>query len=252
MTKKKPSLWLISHLIGLAWISSVLNSSTALAALDNNCPTPHNDCPAACGTTCEYWTCADPINTSNFTVSELPYTIQYETPYCQNKITEFTFNEIQKNYSINTHSGTQTVTLREIPAQVQLATWACLQNSKYGGPCEWAVGGWGECSAVCGYDTVSGIETRSVNCPALDGNCRGPRPESTQPCTRSCPARPVGEASGPCGARCPAWSGEGLYGPGDTGGGFSGGGGFGGAGGPGFGFGGGFGGFGMSGGGGGF
>lgn len=201
------------------------NLSLSVAfALDNDCPSPHNDCTTSCGTSCTYYTCADPKNTPQYVITELPYTARYETEKCQDKLTDFTFDEIQKKYSIFISGvGTQTVSLKEIPSVVQLLTWACLPHFKKGSPCPWTEGLWGECDATCGYDTVIGYQHRKVQCDAPNGECAGSKPETAKPCTKTCPSRPAETitGTGACGVRCP-YSGEGLFGPGD----FNGGGGF--------------------------
>ncbi len=177
---------------------SALGIAPTAFGLTNNCPSPQGSCAASCGTFCTYWTCADPSTTPSYSVTKLPQTVQYETPGCTNKITDVVFDHMPMSYP----GGT----LTSIPTTVALTSWACLSHSTYGGACSWSVSGWSGCDASCGY----GTQTRSVTCPAPDGNCSGTAPASSQSCYAgdcSAPPDPTPTAtSTPTTTPCVAWT----------------------------------------------
>lgn len=159
----------------------------------NNCPAPQNDCAAACGTYCTYWSCNNPKLTPQFTINQLPNTtIWWEEQGCFGKEHRVYINQLRKTYTVGPAGSQTNIDLKAIPHVVApLRTWACLQNSKYGGCCAWS---WntGACRATCGYNTVSGTQLVAPYCNSPDGNCCGPQPAAyNQACSISCPPPPA-------------------------------------------------------------
>lgn len=160
-----------------------------------DCPTPANSCAAACGTYCKYWTCNNPATTPEFEVNSLPYRwVWWQENACTGRVgKQENLNELKKTYTFGPAGKTQTITLDTIPYKIKLQTWACLENGQsYGGCCAWAWNPPSACTAVCGYNTVTGTQTSTSRCDAPNGDCCGPKPgPKVTACSINCPAPPA-------------------------------------------------------------